>query len=538
MEQERISVPALNQFAKDYISGREQTASYFDYNPFQQSDFVKRAADLQTRLFERDKLAQIIRDYMTPFQLTGEIERSLEKLKNEKSVVVIGGQQAGLLTGPLYSIHKIISIIQTAAAQEKELGIPVVPVFWIAGEDHDLLEINHVYVEKDGQMQKMGYPERFVKKQMASETVYEKGIMEKWVTTIFSSMQETMYTNELLKDVLQAVQQQETFTAFFAQLTQTLFSKYGLLLIDAADPGLRKLEAPFFKRLIVENKELAASVARSQEKVKRDGYKPAIETGEHPANLFLNEDGERYLLEKDGDAFVSKSGKTYSEEELLQLLEISPQIFSNNVVSRPLMQEWIFPTLAFIAGPGEIAYWAELKDAFHYFDMNMPPVVPRVNITLIERSIAGAVTSTDMTIQDIIKFGVKAEKEAYIESVRDRHLHELVADMKEALFASYEKIENRAAELHKGLKPIVEKNKAYHARQIDYLIKKSDTVLEQTQAASLLRFDRIEAALHPGGPQERIWNLYPFLNAYGPEFLDELLKQPFVYNGDHYLVYI
>ncbi len=538
MEQECISVPALNRFAKDYISGDEQTAPYFDYHPFHQTEFAARAADIQTRRYERQKLTDIIYNYMQSFQLTEETERSLAKLRDEKSLVVIGGQQAGLLTGPLYSIHKIISIIQLAADQEKKLGLPIVPIFWIAGEDHDLLEINHVYVEKEGQMHKIGYPERFIKKQMASETIYEKGTMEKWVTSIFSCMKETNHTNQLLQDVLQAVHQHDTLTAFFAQLTQTLFSKYGLLLIDAADPALRQLEVPFFKRLIIENKQLAASVAGAQEEIKKAAYTLAIETGEQPANLFLIEDGERHLLEREGDLYRSKSGRSYSESELLELLEMSPHTFSNNVVTRPLMQEWLFPTLAFIAGPGEIAYWAELNRAFHHFEMKMPVIVPRVNISIVERPIAGIAAEIDLTMEQIIQSGVKMEKEAYIESVRDHHLHDLVAEMKADLFASYEKIEQRASKLHNGLMPIVEKNKAYHERQIEFLIQKSDAVLEQTHAATLLRFDRLESALHPGGPQERIWNIYSFLNTYGPSFIEKLMEQSFDHKGDHYLIYM
>lgn len=538
MEQECISVPALNRFAKDYISGDEQTARYFDYHPFEQAEFAARAADVQKRHYERQKLADIIYNYMQPFQLTEETERSLAKLRDENSLVIIGGQQAGLLTGPLYSIHKIISIIQLASDQEKKLGLPIVPVFWIAGEDHDLLEINHVYVEKEGRMHKIGYPERFIKKQMASETIYDKSTMEKWITSVFSCMKETNHTNQLRQDVLEAVHQHDTLTAFFAQLTQTLFSKYGLLLIDAADPALRQLEVPFFKRLIVENKQLAASVAEAQEEIKKAAYTLAIETGERPTNLFLIEDGERHLLERDGDRYRSKSGRSYSENELLELLEMSPHTFSNNVVTRPLMQEWLFPTLAFIAGPGEIAYWAELNHAFHHFELKMPLVVPRVNISIVERPIAGIAAEIDLTMEQIIQSGVKIEKAAYIESVRDHHLHELMAEMKADLFASYEKIEQRASKLHNGLMPIVKKNKAYHERQIEFLVQKSDAVLKQTHEAALLRYDRLESALHPGGPQERIWNIYSFLNTYGPSFIEKLMEQSFDHKGDHYLIYM
>ncbi len=538
MEQARISVPALNLFAKEYISGSKQTARFFDYQPFSQSDFKARVEEVQKRSFKRMELAGIIRKYMELYQITEEVERSLQKLTDPSSLAVIGGQQAGLLTGPLYSVHKIISIITLAKEQEEKLGIPVVPIFWIAGEDHDLHEINHVYVEKSGQLQKAGYPERFLKKQAASETVYNKQTMIEWVTSIFACLKETRYTNQLLKDVIKAVNEQSTFTGFFASLTAALFSRYGLLLIDAADPALRALEAPFFKQLILQNNELSAAVAKNQNQIRELNFQPVIETSENPANLFLIEEGERHLLEKSNGLFISKSGRSYTENELLQLLESTPEAFSNNVVTRPLMQEWLFPTLAFIAGPGEIAYWAELHEAFHYFQMKMPVIVPRLNITIVERSIASIAAEANLSIESIIQNGVQEEKELYIESIRDQHLHDLVSEMKHDLMKSYEKIEARAGELHNGLSEIVKKNKQYHERQIDFLIQKSDMILEQTHSAALLRYDRLESSLHPEGLQERKWNIYPFLNSYGPDLLHQMMKQSFQHDGSHYLLFI
>lgn len=538
MEQERISVPALNPFAKEYISGSSQAGGFFDYKPFSQQSFEQRAEEVRTRGFKRNEVAGIVRNYMTPHHLTTEVEQSLQKLMNPSSVVVVGGQQAGLLTGPLYSIHKIISILHLAKEQEEKLGIPVVPIFWIAGEDHDLMEVNHVFIEKNERMQKIGYPERFVKKKAASNTVFDKQMMMEWVTSVFACLKETNYTNQLLRDVKTAVGESSTFTEFFAFLTGSFFAKYGLLLIDAADPALRKLEAPFFKQLILENDQLAEAVNKTQQQIKEAGFVPAIETGEQPANLFLIEKGERHLLQKENGLFISKSGRTYTEADLLQLLEVSPESFSNNVVTRPLMQEWLFPTLAFIAGPGEIAYWAELKGAFEHFKMKMPLVVPRLNITIVDRSVAGILSEMDMPIERAVQRGVQREKAAYIESVRDHHLHELVAQMKQELLANYEKIEARATALHNGLMPIVQKNKSYHERQINILLQKSDAVLEQTHEAVLRRFDRVETFLRPDGLQERVWNLYPFLNIYGPSFIDELMDQSYQHDGSHYVLYM
>ena len=538
MEQERISVPALNPFAKEYINGSSRAGGFFDYEPFLQQSFEQRADEVRTRIFKRNEIAGIIRNFMAPHHLTNEVEQSLQKLMDPLSVVVIGGQQAGLLTGPLYSIHKIISILHLAKEQEAKLGIPVVPVFWIAGEDHDLMEINHVFIEKSERMQKIGYPERFVKKQAASSTVYDKQIMEEWVTSVFADLKETHHTNQLLQDVKKAIEESSTFTELFAFLTGSFFAKYGLLLIDAADPALRKLEAPFFKQLVLENAQLTEAVKETQQQIKEAGFAPAIETSEQPAHLFLIEKGERHLLERRDSLFVSKSGRMYTEADLLELLEASPDSFSNNVVTRPLMQEWLFPTLAFIAGPGEIAYWAELKGAFNYFNMEMPIVVPRLNITIVDRNISGILSEIGVPVEMAVQRGVQNEKAAYIESVRDHHLHELVVRMKQELLANYEKIEARAAELHKGLIPIVEKNKWYHERQIDILLQKSDAVLEQTHEAALRRFNRVETLLRPDGLQERVWNLYPFLNAYGPSFIDELMNQSYRHDGSHYVLYV
>lgn len=538
METERISVPALTPFAKEYISGSKQTSGFFDYDPFSQQSFQERSEEVRARTFKRKELADIIRRYMASHHVTAETEQSLQKLEDPQSVVVIGGQQAGLLTGPLYSIHKIISILHLAKEQEEKLSIPVVPVFWIAGEDHDLLEINHVFAEKDGRMQKVGYPEHFVKKQAASSTVYDKGQMLKWTASVFACLKETNYTNGLLRDIEKAIESSRTFTDFFAFLTSSFFAKHGLLLIDAADPELRKLEAPFFKQLIVESGLIAEAVQSTQQKLQKAGFTPAIETNNQPAHLFLIEDGERHLLERNNGLFLSKSGRAYTESDLLQLLEVSPEVFSNNVVTRPLMQEWLFPTLAFVAGPGEIAYWAELKGAFKHIGLLMPLVMPRLNITIVDRAVAENLAEIGTTIETAVQKGVQSEKAAYIESVRDHHLHDLVAQMKQDLLASYEKIEARAVNLHKGLTPIVQKNKSYHEKQIDLLIQKSDAVLQQTHEAALRRFDRVQIALRPDGLQERIWNIYPFLNMCGPSFIDDLLKQPYKHDGSHYILYI
>lgn len=130
------------------------------------------------------------------------------------------------------------------------------------------------------------------------------------------------------------------------------------------------------------------SLQKQQQLVKEQGYKPIIETKSNAVHIFMQIDEERVLLEEENGKFVGKDGiYSFSYEELIAEMEKSPERFSNNVVTRPLMQEYIFPTLAFIGGPGEIAYWSELQQVFHVLGFQMPPVVPRLTISYMERDI-------------------------------------------------------------------------------------------------------------------------------------------------------
>ena len=148
MEMINLSLPATNRFATDYLAGVPEIQRFFHYRYQHSADYQARLIELNKRTFMRKELAECIEKYMERFPSSTEVKMSLEKLKKENSAVIIGGQQAGILTGPLYSIHKVISIIALARQKEKELNIPIVPIFWIAGEDHDFQEVNHIYLEK------------------------------------------------------------------------------------------------------------------------------------------------------------------------------------------------------------------------------------------------------------------------------------------------------------------------------------------------------------------------------------------------------
>lgn len=542
MNIESMVIPATNDFASLYIDQKEPVRGFFHYDITENAVFEKRYHDLMARGFDRQKLVTCIADYMKPFPKSGKTEESLKKLQERTSTVVIGGQQAGLLTGPLYTIHKVISIIKLAQQQEELLGTPVIPVFWIAGEDHDFLEINHVYTEMDQSMKKVSFTGVPDDKRMASDIYYDKKLMHEWIDQVFEQIGEREHTKGMLTKLHSSVNDYNTITDLFSYIIMSLFKDYGLLIIDSADPQLRLLEKPFFSQIIDQNEKITHSVLKQQELISSHGFPKAIELESNASNLFYYLDNERILLEFDASnrLFTAKrEGLSYTEGELFDLLQQYPERFSNNVVTRPLMQEWLFPTLAFIAGPGEIAYWGELKQAFELFENCMPPIVPRVNITFLDSAVERDAESLNLSLINILKQGTGAEKDVYLDSVTDKQLNNLLESAKEFLVTQYRAIDDRMNELDRGLVPLVEKNLAFHLKQIDFLQNKNELSIQKKHEVMLERYNRIERLLRPdNNPQERIWNIFYFLNDRGEDFIHKLMELDYVFDGTHKLIKI
>ncbi|WP_335870512.1 bacillithiol biosynthesis cysteine-adding enzyme BshC [Bacillus sp. 2205SS5-2] len=539
MELEKFSIPATNRFASLYLHQEKPVTDYFHYDLSQSSLYEQRVKDLEMRDFQRRKLAKCIEDYMNPFPSSEKVNDSLRKLKTN-GVVVIGGQQAGLLTGPLYSIHKIISIIVLAKQQEQALNVPVIPVFWIAGEDHDYQEINHVFAFDEGKSFKLSYPESNLEKQMVSSLEFDKDKMSNWIRSVFEHFGETFYTNDLLKFIEVAIESTTSIVDLFSYIVMELFKDEGLLIIDSANPSLREIEAPFFRQLLEKHSAITGKLLLQQTQIQDDGFQPMIEASKQSMNLFVQHKGERLLLEMTPNGGVGKNTQiNWSMDQLRLLLEESPHMFSNNVVTRPLMQEWLFPTLAFIAGPGEIAYWGELKKSFEEMDLKMPPIVPRQNITFVEREIQQLLRELDKEADLVIRDGLKKDKAAFIGSIKDEELQTYLDQTKQFLAQQYENITLRAETIEKGLIPLVEKNLAIHLNQLHFLENKIEKSILFREKVVLDKYDRITAALLPeDAPQERVWNVFYFLNKYGESFVTDLLDLPYTWDGTHNLIHV
>ena len=538
MKLDNIMLPMQNKMLHSYNTNKDFLHTYFDYAN-EESSYPQRVEELSGRSYNRQGISETIRSFMKPFGLSKTANQHIEELSND-ALVVIGGQQAGVLTGPLYSVHKAITVILLAKKQRESLGIPVVPVFWVAGEDHDIHEINHVHVEANGQIMKEQIKDKFILKLMASDAVFNQQDMASYIENIFGKFGETVHTKALLTEVLEAVEKEDTFTGFFVRLMNGLFADEGLLFIDSAYKPLRELESNYFCQLIEASEEIATLVVDKEKQFTSDGFGTPIGAGEDAVHLFYVHDTGRMLLSRRNGYFVNDSaGLRFSKEELLQIAQEDPSRLSNNVVSRPLMQDLVFPVLAFVGGAGEIAYWAVLQEAFHAIGIKMPIIVPRMSITLVSRGAQKALEEKSFAVEDVMSGNVVSAKFAFLDELRDDRFVAAIDKIEEKLIAEYEEIGRILDQDEKMMHELVQKNLQYHKLQFNYLKDKSEDALLIKHEVALRIYDRMEAELFPNESlQERIYTPYVYLNSYGPTLIKDLLQLPFEMDDSHKVIYL
>ncbi|GAA0364547.1 bacillithiol biosynthesis cysteine-adding enzyme BshC [Bacillus horti] len=539
---EEMEVQQQQKFANDYISNYTQVESFFHYSPYDPLTYSTRLEELQRRSFARNEVSEIIRATMVKWGISPKAEEHLNQLKQSDSVVVVGGQQAGLLLGPLYTIHKMITILQLSQQKRAELGIPVIPIFWIAGEDHDFDEINHILLKRvEGKgVEKYAFtPPEGNNKQSISLLSFPKQEVLNWTREAFTKLSETEFTKGLWDVTEQAILSSESYSDFFTQLANTLFADYGLLFIDSADPQLRKLESNVFCTILQQYDMIHEKVMNTTENLSDKGYDPQVQLGQNASLLFLIQDGERKLLEKiNNNQFRTKDGQyTYSLEELLHLAETSPERFSNNVLTRPFMQETVLPTLAFVGGPGEITYWGQLSGYFEELGMKLPPIVPRISMTLIEQPISKLLSKYQITLLDIMS-GMDQIRGQWLEKQTKLNFEQLFTVAKEDIATAHSELFEKLKDIP-GIEQLQSTNLERILNEVSFIEKQSLVSLEQQHAASLRQFDKLEYALYPEQKlQERIHNSIYVLNKHGQALIKELMQQKFEINGKHKLVLI
>ncbi|QCV55166.1 MULTISPECIES: bacillithiol biosynthesis cysteine-adding enzyme BshC [Thermoactinomyces] len=530
MRLQKIAMTKKSSIFDEFLHDREFAGSFYQYHPWQEESIYERARDLKTSkpAVSRQELVRVLRSYHQPDLLHPEVERNLNRLAKEDSMVVIGGQQAGLLGGPLYTFYKAITIIRLAKQAEEQLGQPVIPVFWIAGEDHDLEEVNHVWVQNG---EKEPVKHRFAVKDQRKIPISRRRLDEKqyrdWLDQLAKILPDRPYKEEWLAQCQKWGIGTRSWTRLFAKVFHHFFGPYGLLLVDSHDENLRRLEVPVFKSMIRQSQAIARAVQNASGRLAARGLEVPVDLKKDQGNLFIQVDDERQLLFQKGGQWTTKDGlKKWSEDELMSLVEQEPALFSNNVITRPLMQEALFPTLYFVAGPGEIAYWSLLKEAFYELGLKMPIVIPRVFVTVMDPALEKRMDEFALGLEELDNLNQKKLK--WIDEQQPPDLTDRFQEAVDAIIGHHEQL---VGYLHQtigmNMREIGKKNEEKIKAQIDYLHRFAKKSLEEKHRASLRKWDELIHGIYPNDkPQERVYNMIWAWNEHGMDWVDFLLRAP------------
>ncbi|GMA61848.1 putative cysteine ligase BshC [Alicyclobacillus fastidiosus] len=387
----------------------DQVAHLYDQQNPTNTDTFRTRAETVSQWFDgahRQALVDSLLGYGARIGQSSIQVKATKRLLDPTSVAVVTGQQAGLLTGPFYSISKALSAIGLAAQLERELERPVVPIFWVASEDHDFGEVDHAYILGDAHdVRRIKLAHSFDAHQM----VYHGALTEEQVTGVLdelrSCLPELPYKSEVLTTLKESFEVGDSLSIWFARLMAKLLATHPIVILDPCLPELRRLVGPVFADTLSSFPALQENLAHAYEEVERSGFQHEVVRDERNSTVFYVVEGRRYVLERRDDGrFVTRGlGTLHSLEQLLDVAATNPERFSSNVLLRPVIQDHLIPTLAYVGGPSELAYHPLSRAVFHVHGRKLPPLVMRQRIRIATPPVARTMAQWGISFEDLTK---------------------------------------------------------------------------------------------------------------------------------------
>ena len=500
----------LNSLVEDYVNKDEKVKSFYE-NFTDSIGFKETLKTITNQEVDRQILVEeLISQNKFVNNTTAVTLQNIELLKNKNCFTVTTGHQLCLFTGPVYFIYKILSAINLAEELKKQFpDKDFVPVYWMASEDHDFEEVSSFNVfgkTITWQSTQKGAVGNFKTKELE--------VLLPQLKEIFGDTENGNYLYKLFND---AYLQHNTLKNATRFLVNQLFGSYGLVVIDGNAMNLKKQFVEHFKTDIFKNTAYA-KVTESINELEKLGYKTQVNP--RRINCFFMEEGLRARIEKQGAEYVVLgTDKKFTEQELNLLIEAHPEKISPNVVLRPLYQQHILPNIAYVGGPGELAYWLQYKTMFEEYKINFPVLVPRTFITVIEKNIKTKLEKLNFTEEDIFKEEQELIKEFQIKA---NAIFDLDTEKKtiENLFIE---IQTKINIVDKTLNAAVSAEQQKVMSSLDMLTGKANKALKQKLDTEITQIKTIKQKLFPNVmPQERYENFSTLYLKYGNDFFAEL----------------
>lgn len=512
-----IDFPSTNSFTAlvtDYLSSAEQT-EVLQSASFSKEGFEKVINSRKGLGVDRALLTGIVSEQYQKLGKDGyspAVEKNISLLNENTTFTVTTGHQLNLFTGPVYFIYKIVTTINLSLRLQQIFPeYNFVPVYWMASEDHDLDEINHIHLfgkkvewkptskGAAGKIKCEGIAEAI---QQVKELIGVNPAAEKLINTFSKSYLEKKNLGEAARLIV-----------------HELFSTFGLIILDADDTRLKKLFVSEMKDDVVNQsafKLVGQTIREIEEKYKAQVHPREI-------NLFyLGENSRERIVEENGSFSVLNTGIKFSKEELLATIDKNPERFSPNVVLRPLYQEKVLPNIAYIGGPAEISYWLEYKRMFEHYGAQLPVLVLRNCVMILDSATQERLKKLGLNPEDAFLPEEELIKKYLKQNSQSSFSMESVSTGMDSLF---NELISKVSDIDSTLKASTEAEKQKLQNSLKALDERIRRAEKKKHETALNQIRKLKEKLFPEGVlQERYENILTFYSKYGDDFLNVLVE--------------
>ena len=533
-------IPRVTRLFTDFLYDYEKVAPFYPNYGRSVEPLADHARRVGAQEFDRKRvpeaLERINRRVGSP-ELTF---KHIEMLRRPGSVAIVTGQQAGLFTGPLYTIHKALTVIKLAACL-RDQGVEAVPVFWIASEDHDYDEVNHCQViDREGQLKRIQYEASGHKADQPVGQVLLCDSINETIDELIAQLAPSEFTPALERDLRESYETGAGFAEAFARLLARVFRNYGVVLLDPLDEELKQVAGPLYSQAIEKASEIAGALVERSRELEEAGYHAQIKVSEDMVPLFIMDDGRRAAItqQQDGRFSVKGSDRTFTKEELVELAARCPSCFSPNVTLRPVVQDYLLPTAAYIGGPAEIAYFAQLRAVYETLGRQEPCVLPRASFTIVEGRHQKTMKKYVLELRDFFD-GLHPAVTKVVEQSLDRNAASAFTETERVLNEQLDKLGEALQETDATLSDPLKRTREKITYQLEHLRTRFIHASAHREETTYRQVERAYTTLFPNkNLQERELNVYYFLSRYGPSLIEELHNAADLGFSNHKLVYI
>jgi bacillithiol synthase len=530
-------IPHTTRLFTDFLADAPGVRQFYP-RPARFAEWIKdEAATIRYDASRRERVVEILEHQNRAFGSSAKTLENIDRLR-KGALAVVTGQQVGLFGGPAFGLYKALTAVKLAA-EATAAGVDAVPVFWLASYDHDLAEVNHVSL--------LGAEYALETLTAASHGVAGAPVsavhLGEEILPLLDRTAALVGETEAMAQVRESYRPGESLGAAFARLYAKWFADWGVIVLDASDGGLHRIAAPIYTAAVEQADELGAELVTRGHALDAAGYHQQVKVTNSSVLLFTLQNGARTAIHRrrengEDEILIGGEGsvETIPRAALLGRIKSAPEQFSPNVLLRPIVEDYLLPTLAYVGGAAEIAYFAQAGAVYEKLLGRVTPILPRFSATLVEAKIEHGLEKFGITLSDVFG-GVEPLRQKLAAHSLPGDLQAAFDEARKSLDTNLTAIKEKLNTLDRTLVDAADTAGSKMQHQLEKLHAQAARAEAQKGALIARKAEILSSALYPlKGLQERtIGGLY-FLSHYGRDLLRQLYDVIHTGCHDHQIV--